>query len=158
MAHEHDTPTEPALPSHPNQNTPAVTRAKQAQFLKLLSETGQIRPSCDAVGIAYHTPYQWGYKSAAFKEKYAAARLAGDQVLLQRFEQQIDGRIMEGKADPQSAVLTMFRVKKLDPSYRDNAVAQVNMVGPIAIQFNLAAPASILQAQTDPQAEIDNAG
>lgn len=133
-------------PKHRNQTLPTVTKANQAKFLALLSTTGEFRQSCKLLHIDYSTPYQWAVRSELFAKRLELARAAGEKVLLDRYEEQIDQRVFVGQSDPQSAVLTMFRTKRLDPRYRDNAVVNVNAVGPVAIQFNLSASAQPTQA------------
>lgn len=124
-------------PRHANQTPPAVTKLRQNDFLQLLSLTGQFRQSCLKLGIENAMPYKWAKQSEAFRKRLDEARAAGEKVLLDRYEEIIDQRVETGQIDPQSAVLTMFRTKRLDPRYRDNAVVNVNAVGPVAIQFNL---------------------
>lgn len=126
----------------PRQATNAVSRTKKAVFLKALGEVGDHQQACQVAGIATCTPRQWARRSKEFAEGYRLARVEGDLVLLAQYEQQMHRRIMEGKVDPQSAVLTMFRVKRLDPAYRDNAVVNVSAGGPVAIQLNFGVPAA----------------
>lgn len=59
-------------------------------------------------------------------------------------------RVKAGKDDPQSAVIGMFLAKKHDPSYRDNANVNVQLAGPVAIQFNLtnSTPAQALSTES----------
>lgn len=135
-------------PRHANQTPPSITRANQNKFLELLALTGEFRPSCDAIGISYNSPYQWAIKSDAFAKRLDAARAAGEKVLLDRYEEQIDKRVFMGSADPQSAVLTMFRTKRLDPRYRDNAVLEINAKGPVAVQLNFGALPQVTHAAT----------
>lgn len=131
------TEIEPVKPRHANQTPVRVTLANQKKFLELLANSGEFRKCCQSVGVDYTTPYQWAYKSEQFAKRLEEARAKGEKVLLDRIEEQIDKRVFVGADDPQSAVLTMFRTKRLDPRYRDNAVTNVNVVGPAAIQFNI---------------------
>ena len=133
-------------PRQANQNPPAVTKLKQQKFLEQLSQTGEFRKACQAVEIDYTTPYQWAYKGEHFAKRLEEARTRGEKVLLDRVEEQIDSRVFAGKDDPQSAVLTMFRTKRLDPRYRDNAPTQVNLTGPVSIQLNIGASVQAIQA------------
>lgn len=126
-------------PRHPNQTPPALTKLKQQRFLEHLSQTGEFRKACDVIDCHYTQPYQWAYKSEGFAKRFEEARRRGEQVLLDRIEEHIDNRVFAGKDDPQSAVLTMFRTKRLDPRYRDNAPTQVNISGPVAVQLNFTA-------------------
>ena len=133
---------------HPNQTLPGVTRKNQDRFLTLLAETGKHKQVCQAIGIASDTPYQWAVRSESFAKRYEQAKELGEKVLLSEYEDKIDQRAMEGKDDPQSAVLTMFRVKRLDPRYRDNAPTNVNIAGPVSIQLNIGASVQAIQADS----------
>jgi hypothetical protein len=126
-----------APPRHPNQIPPEVTRRKQRDFLVTLASTGRHTYSCKLVGIDLSTPFNWASKSEHFAKRFEEARAEGEKVLLAAYETQVDRRAFEGKTDPQSAVLTMFRMKKLDPRYRDNATVQIALVGPPAIALDL---------------------
>ena len=148
----------PALPRSRNQYNPAVTRAKQQAYLTHLAATGRHGLSCQAAGINDCQPFNWGTNSAQFKKNHEAAKLKGQAVLLAQYEATLDAHVLDNtdKDDiNKSQILRMFRMKKLDPSYRDNAVPTVNMVGPVAIQFNLALPQT---PQADEQADPDNSG
>ena len=131
---------------HPNQTPPALTRKRQDDFLKLFVQTGKLKQTCLALGMNINMPYLWATRSESFAKRYEEAKIQGEQVLLAEYEDKIDQRAMEGKDDPQSAVLTMFRVKRLDPRYRDNAPTQVNLTGPVSIQLNIGASVQAIQA------------
>jgi hypothetical protein len=86
-----------------------------------------------------------------FAKKFEAAKEAGNKVLLSRYETNMDAVLM-----PETPMNTddfarlqnsrFFRMKRLDPQYRDNAVVQVNAVGPVAIQLNFGASTQLTQA------------
>ena len=133
-------------PRHANQTPPALTRKRQDDFLKLFATTGKLKQSCAALDLNINTPYLWALRSELFAKRLEEAKIQGEQVLLADYEDKIDQRAMEGKDDPQSAVLTMFRVKRLDPRYRDNAPTQVNLTGPVSIQLNIGASVQAIQA------------
>ena len=136
-----------------NQYKPSLTKQKQRDFLAELARTGRHIQSCRYVEIAQSVPYQWASSSKEFDKRFEAAKAKGEKVLLDCYEDLIDNRTALGPRDPQSAVLTMFRTKRLDPRYRDNAVVQVNAVGPVAIQLNFGAPALTQSTQAAEQAE-----
>ena len=139
-------------PRHPNQTPPALTKKRQTLFLHLLAETGRIKQTCHSLGLDPATPYIWGYKSEQFSKKFALAKAQGEKVLLDTLEDQIDSRIMVGQRDPQSAVLTMFRTKRLDPRYRDNVAVNVQINGPQALVFEVPI-APIVQSIPSDQSE-----
>ena len=153
-----EAPTLPALPRQRNQYNPAVTRAQQRAYLSHLAATGRHVLSCQATGINDSQPFNWGTSSADFKKRHEEAKLKGQAVLLAQYEATLDAHVLDHTEKDdinKSQILRMFRMKKLDPSYRDNAVPTVNMVGPVAIQFNLALPQT---PQADEQAQPDNSG
>ena len=68
------------------------------------------------------------------------AKAEGEKVMLERLEREIDKRALAGKTDPGSPNLLMFRTKRLDPRYRDNATVQVIAAGPLAISIGREEP------------------
>jgi len=139
-------------PRQANQTAPLITTARQNHFLELLSTSGLWKQSCEQLQLNPATPWLWGNKSERFKKRLDEARVAGEKVLLNEYESQMHARILAGKDDPGSTNLTMFRVKRLDPAYRDNAVVNVNAVGPVAIQFNLNQSLPQARDEAEPQA------
>lgn len=126
-------------PKHRNQHPPSITKAKQRDFLTVLvHERGNIRRACLRLGIGETMPHEWASKSAEFAKRLEEAKALGEKALLDWYENKVDERADAGKEDPQSAVLTMFRMKKLDPRYRDNAQVNVIATGPLNITSSLA--------------------
>ena len=124
----------------------AVSRTKKAAFLNALRETGDHQQACELAGIATCTPRQWARRSKEFAEEFRFAREQGDTVLLSVLEAEIKKRALAGPSDPGSSNLLMFRTKRLDPAYRENAAVNVNAIGPVAIQLNFTVPASGTEA------------
>lgn len=93
--------------------------------------------SCERVGIAVRTPYDWAERSPEFAEEMKKARDIGDKVMLGTLEKEIGKRALAGHKDPGSTNLLMFRTKRLDPAYRDNAQVNIATLGPAAIMFAL---------------------
>lgn len=140
-------------PKHRNQYPPAVTKAKQQRYLQILRETGSHAKSCQAAQIAPVSPFEWATKSALFAKEYEAAKTQGEQVLLKRYESNLDAVLLpdeDMKLDDFARLQNsrFFRMKRLDPAYRDNAVVQVNAAGPVAIQLNFGACTQSTQAPT----------
>ena len=133
-------------PRHPNQHPVSVQKAKQAIYLQHLVTTGRHGLSCEMTGIAPNLPFHWARTSIAFSKRFEDAKTLGEKVLLAAMEEQIDSRIMVGQRDPQSAVLTMFRTKRLDPRYRDNVAVNVQINGPQALVFEV--PVSLPEQST----------
>lgn len=113
-----------------------LKRIRQDAFLKKLSETGSVTQSAAAADINLCTPYHWCEMDLDFKAAMESARAIGEKTVLALLEEEIQRRALAGKEDPGSPNLLMFRTKRLDPAYRENAVVNVNAVGPVAIQLN----------------------
>lgn len=132
-----------------NQHPPAVTREKQKQFLLNLARSGQHAKSCALAGISINVPWLWADKSDVFAKKFQLAKEAGEKVLLAAYEQDLDAVVAEPACLPYTSNLRMFRMKRLDPRYRDSqAAVQVN-VGPAAI---------VLGVEDEPPKQIEQSG
>lgn len=133
-------------PKHANQHLPAVTRLKQRTFLHSLIQHGSNGKACKAADIDEATPIKWASKSEQFAKAWDEAKLKGEKALLLRYETHLDKVLLPDEdmsiddfARTQNS--RFFRMKRLDPAYRDNAVVNVTANGPLAIQFNLGAQA-----------------
>ncbi len=114
-----------------------LAASKKAAFLKALEACGNIAKAAEQVGVAPRTVYYWRRRSTAFAERFDVAKEAADFAELTRYEQLLRDRIEAGAADKDSAILTMFRVKRLDPRYRDSTTVNVQANGPVAISLGL---------------------
>ena len=129
---------------HPNQYPATHTRTQQALFLKALAQCGTVKSACQQANIAsIALIYQWVSASTRFSKRFEEARVKGEKKLLLRYEEHIDETLLPDTPMPiedfsRTQISRMFRMKRLDPRYRDNAVVSVNAVGPCAIQFNMA--------------------
>ena len=117
-----------------------LKRLRQDAFLKKLSETGSVTQSSAHAGVNLCTPYHWCEVDQDFKQAMESARAIGEKTVLALLEEEIQRRALAGKEDPGSPNLLMFRTKRLDPAYRENAIVSVNAVGPVAIQLNFGTP------------------
>lgn len=117
-----------------------LKKMRQEAFLSKLSQTGSVTQSAAYAGVNLCTPYQWCEVDLDFKEAMESARAIGEKTLLATLEEEIQRRALAGKDDPGSPNLLMFRTKRLDPAYRENAIVSVNAVGPVAIQLNFGTP------------------
>lgn len=125
-------------PKHRNQHPPAVTKAKQRDFLNMVQTTGSHGLACKAADIHIATPTIWANKNELFRKNWEKARELGEQVILLKYETSLDSTVLDHDSFDEvckSQVLRMFRMKRLDPRYRDNAPAQVNIAGPVNILF-----------------------
>ena len=143
--------TLPDKPKHRNQHPPAVTKAKQRLFLNTLRQTGSIADSCRAANVDSSAPHYWASASTHFAKAFSESRAFGEKVLLDTYESTLDDTVL-GHPDfdsvVRSQILRMFRMKRLDPRYRDNTVIAINNTGPVAMQLNFNASPQITQADT----------
>lgn len=136
-------------PKHRNQHPPALTKAKQRTFLQALKQTGSIAQAAKATGIDPANPHYWASTSVHFAKAFSEAREFGEKVLLDHYESTLDETVLghpDFESVVKSQVLRMFRMKRLDPRYRDNAPTNVNVTGPVSIQLNIGASVQAIQA------------
>ncbi len=129
------------LIEHAPANSVINVKVRQRALLHALAQCGTYRAAARMVGIDNHTVSRWIKKYPKFKELAAQAKEHAEQyVVADAIEENFYQRAIAGKSDQQSAVIGMFTLKKINNSYRDNAVVQVNASGPVAMQFNFATP------------------
>jgi hypothetical protein len=117
---------------------PAIIKAKQKAFLAALEQCGTYGKAAQMIGMEAHTITRWVQKYPKFRELAEAAKEHAEKyVVLDQIESSFYDRAIAGKDDPQSAIIGMYISKKIQPKYRENAQLQVNVAGPVAIQFNL---------------------
>lgn len=127
-----------------------VLRSQKA-FLAALEQTGTIVAASRMIGIDPHTPGRWLKKYPKFKELFDQAKLHAEQYILKdKIEANFHERALAGKEDGQSAIIGMFCLKKLDPSYRDNANVSVQLQGPVAVSFNITPQQSEVSPPSQP--------
>lgn len=106
--------------------SPRVRKTQQQIFLQTLEETGNQLEACQRAGIAIRTVQYWAVKDDAFSQKRDEAQQIGDLVTRMRYEHKLDRDCLSTtQFDKVTAILAMFRMKRLDPRYRDNT--QVNV-------------------------------
>lgn len=120
------------------QNNIQGTRALQRAVLSVVSKCGSYKQAAELVGISHVTIGRWCRKYPDFKEQLHAAKADYQEYVIgPQIEAVVHQRALAGKDDPQSAVLAMFALKKIDPSYRENNNLHINSSGPVSIQFGL---------------------
>lgn len=111
-------------------------RGRKRAILKVLVLTNSVTKSVLAAGVSRTRFYQYMESDPVFAKAVEQAR----EVYLEKLEAECDRRAVEGVLEPvgwhqgepgawvrrYSDILLMFRMKKLDPSYRENA-GQVNV-------------------------------
>ena len=130
-----------------------TVRQSQKLFLATLSQTGTIIGACRLLGIDNHTPGRWLRKYPKFKEEFDLVKSHAEKyVIKDKIEHEFYNRALAGKEDGQSAIIGMFTLKRIDPAYRENAQVNLQVTGPVAVQFNVSQPAnpSITQGEPEP--------
>jgi len=149
-----DTALDKPKPRHPNQTPPALTRKRQADFLSLLAQTGQWVKSCEAIKVHQAIPYKWAMASEGFAKRLEEAKVAGEKVILSRYEGQMDAVCLADMALDEYAKVQnsrFFRMKKLDPRYRDNAPSVNIVTGALSIVSTLDEARPALPSKPDRQ-------
>jgi hypothetical protein len=140
------------------QSTIVRSAKKRAAFLAHLAHSGLIARACEATGIGETVPYAWVRDHPEFAEQMAEARKQGDAVALARMEMEADRRAVDGiprniyhkgtviaQERNYDSILLMFRMKYLNPAYREHADSVVQ-TGSVTIQV-----ASFTAPQPPPQ-------
>ncbi len=130
-----------------NQYHPIATKAMQKAALAAIEEHGTLVAAAKVLGIDPHTISRWCKKSDAYRDKVREAQAFSDHYhTLDAIKANFKDRALAGKEDGQSAIIGMFLAKKIDPTYRDNAVLAINAQGPVAVQLNFGASPQVTQA------------
>lgn len=120
---------------------------EKRMFLAAYSQCGRISKASEMVGIDRTCHYYW----LRCDEEYAEAFEQAREIAADTFEDEVCRRAFEGVEKPlsfqgrltgdhvteYSDILAMFQLKKLRPSYRDNAQVNVNVAGPAQINISL---------------------
>ena len=141
---------------HPNQVSPAMTLARQRQFLELLAQTGRVKQTCDELGMSLYTPYAWAQRSERFAKNFEAVKQKAERVLLAQYEGTLDDVVLQAKDIVDFYKVQnsrFFRMKRLDPLYRDNAQVAI-ISGPVQITFGTQ-PANVVENGTTPQGMVE---
>ncbi len=138
-------PTTPAAkPRHANQHPPALTKARQDDILRLIALSGRISQSCEQVGLDPGVLYGWATRSVSFSKRLDEAKARGEKAILAHYEHNLDTVCLDREIDKDPELYAkvqnsmFFRMKRLDPAYRDNAQVQILATGPLALMSSLA--------------------
>jgi hypothetical protein len=145
----------PGLPKRQtNQYSPKVRAEQIKTYLDQLSKHGNNLTAAEAAGVDLRTIQYWRQRSASFATKDSEAKQLGDLRTLRRYETKMDKESLDAPFDKVTSILSMFRTKRLDPAYRDNAITNINVAGPAALQFVVHASedASKQVTQAEPEA------
>jgi hypothetical protein len=134
--HSPDLSLDPVLTDKTRSRYPAVVRRHQITlFLEELSQHGNTLKACERVGITLRTMNRWQQNSMSFNKRHAEAMRIGEERTLKRYEGKIDTEALDAPFDKVTGILSMFRMKKLNPQYKDTQQVNVNVAGPAALQF-----------------------
>ena len=147
----------------------------QKKWLLAFTQNGKIRGSCEQTGVKEMTIYKDWFKDPEFQEYFKIAELAH----LNRMAEEADRRGIDGvdkgiywqgervaTEKQYSDNLLMFRMKKLDPAYRDSNQVDVNLktenVKTIVIKLvkrqDAPEPGQIVEGEATELAAIDSTG
>lgn len=140
----------------------------QQAYLAQYAETGRVYETASIVGCSARVVEFWHRAdSFGFQNRYGLAK----QQFLEKLEAEIDRRAFEGVDHPvihlgvitdtykvYSDNLAMFRVKKLDPSYRENAQLVDGMVEVVSVldELRRIGTPRVLEALPASEPEVDN--
>ena len=141
-------PEEVAKDLIPTEADPILTekRIKQQKFLHAFIETcGMVNKAASQAGVDPTTTRYWRKTDPVFAEAYEVAKMETiallEEEVVRRAYVGVDrnvyhkGQIVDTVKDL-SDLLLMFYLKKLDPSYRENATANIGIMGQdFTIQF-----------------------
>ena len=130
------TPTDPGLPEHPTASQ-VTTWTRQNRFLEEYARCGGVYVAAEVAECTARAHELWNSSDAfGYQTRYAAAQ----QRYLEKLQLEADRRAVDGVERPivsrgevvtsyqqYSDNLLMFRMKKLDPSYRDNTTLTVDV-------------------------------
>ena len=134
---------------------PLTRLAQQRVFLETLSVTGRMDHSCKAALICTSQPRKWGVRSELFAQKWTEAREFGEKALLAQYEDNLDATVLPTKKAlnledfVKTQIMRMFRMKRLDPQYRENAQVQIVATGPVAISMSVRGEGSREEGEGD---------
>ena len=114
--------------------SPRIRATQVALYLQTLEETGDEEKACLAAQITLRTVQRWDKISETFSKKRQESKQLAELVLLAKLEAMGDRTLLEkcDRIDDFAKLQNyrMFRVKRLDPRYRDNSTMNVLIAGP----------------------------
>lgn len=112
-----------------------VTDPKKRTYLDLLSKIHYSSQVTREMGIAHGLPFNWRVEDKSFSDAYDAIKKQEDDYWLHFHLDNIRTITGDSTTPPQTRLLgSFFEVKKLDPSYRDNA-QEARIVGDITVHL-----------------------
>jgi len=109
---------------------------KKRAYLNALVKCGNSRKACKLSGVGYRSIFRWRKQDDLFAGYEEEAKAIGNESYTAELESLLDQRIKDTSRKT-SDILLMFKLKQLDPSYRDNQSRFDRMVGEITVVLNI---------------------
>ena len=109
---------------------------KKRAYLNALARCGNSRTACKLSGVGYRSIFRWRKQDELFADYEEQAKAIGSEVYKDELESLLDQRIRDDTRKT-SDILLMFKLKQLDPSYRDNQSRFDRKVGEITVVLNI---------------------
>lgn len=135
-----------------------LNNEKYKTFLELYPKTRMISKTADAMGIDRRTVHHWLNKDSEFNDAFLLLKKELEIDLLERHLSDIEDIAFDTKTPPQTrALVHMFKIKKLDPSYRDKVMPDINISGDIIFKSSM--PGMIVEGEViDAPKQIEEQG
>ena len=127
-----------------------ISEARWAKFLAAIEHGLDIHRACRVSGVGYVVQWKERKRNPEFAKRFDEAYDLGRAAVLSIMEAEADRRGIKGTTKPvyqggrrvgsvqeYSDSLLMFRMKKLDPSYRDKTAPEINNSGGGAIHVHI---------------------
>jgi len=112
------------------------------------------------IGVTLRTIFRWRSHNPSFSKKYDESLRIGELNIEDQLAGKMDSEALSRPFDKVTGVLSMFRMKKLNPMYKDTQQVNVNIAGPAALEFLVNEKPSSPQGNTPTgsgQRDLENA-
>jgi hypothetical protein len=113
-----------------------LAHPKKRAYLHALVKCGNSREACKLSGVGYRSIFRWRKQDGLFADYEEKAKAIGMECYKDELESLLDQRIRDDTRKT-SDILLMFKLKQLDPSYRDNQARFERTVGEITVVLNI---------------------
>jgi len=110
------------MPKETAHSSQSSTQKAQARFLSAFSSYGIVSKACQWADISRRTFYNWKDADEEFCKAFEYSRREYEDSIEERLQAECDKRAFAG-----SDVLLMFRLKKLNPSYRERWSGEIKV-------------------------------
>jgi len=109
---------------------------KKRAYLNALAKCGNSHKACKLSGVGYRSIFRWRKQDELFAGYEQKAKAIGIEVYKDELECLLEERIRDDTRKT-SDILLMFKLKQLDPSYRDNVHRNEQQVGEIKVTLHI---------------------